>query len=113
MPDASGESRAERNAKFNQAHKTPEPPDIPDEVEHVWAWFWQLSAQRQSGPEPIGWDALGHWAARTQNNPSPEEIDMLLAMDGAFRAAVRDVQKGVAPKADPAAKPAKQFKKIT
>lgn len=112
MPDAAGETRAERNARFKQAHKTPDPPDLPEEVEHVWQWFWELSAQRQSGPEPISWEGISRWAGLKGNSPTSEEIDMILAMDGAFRSAVRDALKGASKPTATGAKPAKQFKPI-
>lgn len=75
--DAKGETRAERNARFDMAHETPPEPDVPWLFAHVWAWFWEISAQRSSGmggAEPIAWRDLEAWMRLTGNQPSPEEV---------------------------------------
>jgi hypothetical protein len=60
---------------------------LPEEVLHVWEWFWKLSARRRSGPEPITWAELDAWARRgAPFPPLREELDMLVAMDDAFLA---------------------------
>lgn len=42
------------------------------------------------GAEPIGWNEISDWATLMNNKPSLEEIQMLIAMDGAFRSAIAD-----------------------
>lgn len=72
------------------SHKTPEPVDIPEAASHVWEWFWKLSAQRSSGfggAEPISWLEMDAWARLTNTLVTPEEFDMLSALDLAYRSA--------------------------
>lgn len=93
--DENGETRAERNERFGMGHKTPEAPEVPDAARHVWEWFWTLSSQRRSGmggPEAIGWDEISAWACLTGTLTRPEEVAMLVAMDGAYRAAYGEEQ---------------------
>lgn len=63
-------------------------PEPPQEAEHVWEWFWQLSAQRRPGPEPIEYREVQAWSELTATPIRPAEVQMLMAMGGAFRAAV-------------------------
>lgn len=90
-----GQTRAERNARFGMSHLTPPEPEIPIAAEHVWTWFWELSAQRRSGfggAEPLSWDEIAAWMRLTQTQVIPEEVSMLTAMDLAYRSATSDEQ---------------------
>jgi hypothetical protein len=56
----------------------------------VWEWFWELSARRHSGPEPLTWLEIDAWVRRgAPFPPLPEELQMLVAMDNAFLAEVQ------------------------
>lgn len=95
--DGEGETRAERNARFGMSHLTPDEPDVPMVAEHVWNWFWHLSSQRRSGlngPEPLGWEGIGYWASLTGTLVIPEEIELLVAMDIAYRTGISQEQEG-------------------
>jgi hypothetical protein len=75
------------------SHLTPDEPDIPIEVEHVWAWFWELSSQRRSGlggAEAFSWSEISAWMTLTQTPVIPQEIEMLTAMDLAYRTAASE-----------------------
>lgn len=88
-----GETRAECNARFGMSELTPPEPEVPHLFEHVWHWFWEISGQRASGmngAEPIAWRDIADWSRLTGNTPSPEELRMVLDMDGAFRSALSD-----------------------
>lgn len=70
------------------AHKTPDEPNIPNEVEYVFVWFWRLSSQRRggfSGPDALGWDTILSWSTLTGLEVRPGEVEMLVAMDSAYR----------------------------
>lgn len=85
------ETRIEYNARFGQ--RTDARVSVPPVVSHVWEWFWALSASRQygaNGPNPISWQELDSWASRSGENPTPEEVKMLRAMDSAWIQAVND-----------------------
>lgn len=82
------ETRIERNARFGQSDKTPERPEVPECVQHVWNWFAQLARQRQggfSGPEPITWRDIAAWRDLTGTLITDTEVEMLVAMDAAYR----------------------------
>lgn len=82
------ETRIERNARFGQSDKTPERPELPEYARHVWEWFMQISRQRQggfNGPEPISWRDIAAWRDLTGTLITDTEIEMLVAMDAAYR----------------------------
>lgn len=86
--DENGETRAERNARFDRADLTPPEPEVPWQFEHVWSWFWEISGQRASGVDgagPIAWRDIADWSRLTGNELQPEELRMLIDMDVAFR----------------------------
>ena len=90
MPDENGETRRQRNTKFG--HPSPD-YDAPDAVAHVWEWFWDLSARRKSGPEALTYAEIGEWQRLTGTAIRPEEVEMLMKMDDAFLADVREEQR--------------------
>ncbi|MEA5123314.1 phage tail assembly chaperone [Xanthomonas floridensis] len=89
MPDEKGETRRQRNARFEQS--TPD-VDMPEEAVHVWEWFWLISGRRKSGPEAISYSDIGEWQRLTLRDVLPEEVEMLMAMDDAYLRAVREEQ---------------------
>jgi hypothetical protein len=57
---------------------------IPDALEYVWDWFWELSRTRRAGmagPEPIGYADVDAWARLTDRRPTPAEVEALLSLD--------------------------------
>ena len=53
-------------------------------------WFRQLRNQTggSMGPEPIHWESVGHWAGLMRTDPRPWEIEIIMALDIAWRRAV-------------------------
>jgi len=89
MADEKGETRRQRNARFGES--TPE-VQIPEGAEHVWEWFWELSARRRSGPEAMTFADVGEWQRLMCLDLLPQEVGMLMAMDDQYLAAVREDQ---------------------
>ncbi|MBD7952719.1 hypothetical protein H9654_00745 [Stenotrophomonas sp. Sa5BUN4] len=89
MADEQGETRRQRNERFEIA--TPD-MDLPDEGLHVWEWFWDLSARRRAGPEALSYSDVGDWQRLLQLDLLPQEVAMLMAMDDKYLAAVREDQ---------------------
>lgn len=82
-----GETKAEMFERFGQDGKIPEMPELPNCVDHVVGWFFDLSNRRGSGMAgglPIMWNDIRAWAYLMNELPSQEEIGMILAMDRAF-----------------------------
>jgi hypothetical protein len=75
-------------AKYEQHGVTAPEAEPPQEAEHVWGWFWALNAQRRSGPEALEYREVQAWSELTATPIRPIEVQMLMSMDGAFRAAV-------------------------
>lgn len=78
-------TREEYNAAFGVV--SPEPPEIPDAIAHVWAWFWELSARRAPGFDsitPLSYSDIYHWSALTRTQITPSEIAILIQTDDAF-----------------------------
>lgn len=66
------------------------PGDLPEGLWHVWTWYLELAGARGSsgfGWNPIGWPELAAWQRLTGARPLAHELDWLLALDRAFRAA--------------------------
>ena len=66
---------------------------MPEQAEHVYGWFWELSSQRAQGLEPIGWEDIRAWSELTRTAILPEEVEMLVAMDAAYRAELHKEQE--------------------
>lgn len=96
MKDEKGETRRERNTKFG--HPSPD-YEIPDQADHVWDWFWELSARRRSGPEALTFAEVGEWQRLTGTAIRPEEVEMIMRMDDAFLSQVREDQSAAADRA--------------
>lgn len=68
---------------------------MPEAGEHVWDWFWSLSARRKTGPEALTYAEVGEWQRLTATPIRPEEVEMLMQMDDAFLAEVRQEQRAL------------------
>lgn len=66
---------------------------MPDAVEHVWEWFWDLSARRKTGPEALTYAEVGEWQRLTGTAIRSEEVEMIMRMDDAFLAECREEQR--------------------
>ncbi|MGE8288663.1 MAG: phage tail assembly chaperone [Stenotrophomonas sp.] len=90
MADEKGETRRQRNERFGAT--SPE-VEVPDQLLHVWDWFWELSARRRSGPEALTFADIGEWSRLRQVDLQPIEVEFLMAMDDAYLKAVREDQE--------------------
>ena len=82
-------TRAEYNAAFGV--ESPDLPPIPDMVQHVWEWWWQLNARRQPGFDsmtPLSYSEIYHWSALTRTQVTTTEIDIVVRLDDAYLRAV-------------------------
>lgn len=64
-----------------------EEPDIPEEGEHIWLWFWQLSRRRQQGvdgPQPLTYTEISECSRMTGEILLREEIAVITDMDDAY-----------------------------
>lgn len=99
MIGSDGISRRERNSRFRI--ETPEEPEIPDVVAHVWDYFHELSNRRQSGPEALTHSEVQSWSTLTGTPVSNDEVSMLLAMDDAYLRAVSNEKSNPIKQATP------------
>lgn len=87
MPDATGETREERNERFGIQDKSIE-WDIPDDGLYLWEWYWEIAAQSKRVNDgvavPIAWVEFFAWAQATGRIVRPFEYDILRDMDAAF-----------------------------
>jgi hypothetical protein len=90
MAGENGETRRQFNQRFGK--DSPE-VRIPEQGVHVWAWFWEVSARRRSGPEALSYGEVQEWQRMTCRDVLPVEVEMLMAMDDAYLRAVREEQK--------------------
>lgn len=96
-----GETKEQLFERFGQSEKVPPEPEVPDCVAHVVGWFFDLSARRGAGfagPMAITFQDIAAWRELMDERPTPQEVQMLLAMDTAFMAALRADDE---PKDDP------------
>ena len=96
MPDEKGETRRQRNEKFAAAAGAVDPTpqtSLPEQGEHLWHWFWQLSPRRRTGPEAISYEELGAWQRLLRIPLRPEEAEILMEMDDAFLSEIRKEQQ--------------------
>lgn len=100
-PDENGETRRQRNARFNAP--TPDEPEIPDSAEHLCAWFWVLSARRGQGPSALTYAEIGAWARLMGERPTVEEVRILMAMDDTWMTAMNGEIKAMHERRDAAA----------
>ena len=58
--------------------------DIPEPVEHLWDWFWELDSVRGSngfGPNPLTYSEIRAWSQLTETEITPWEVSVLKKMD--------------------------------
>jgi hypothetical protein len=70
-------------------------PDIPEEAEHVWSWYWEIASTRPEHAAPICWRELQAWQAMTGELIWPHEARCLMQMDGEFRAQLAEERQAV------------------
>lgn len=91
--------------RFGKDSDIPEPPECPECVEHVAQWFYELSRRRapaMSGVAPIQYRDIQAWIELTGTLVIPEEVEMILAMDDAYREAIAEIQNEQSKKNDKA-----------
>ncbi|MBZ3690984.1 phage tail assembly chaperone [Phyllobacterium calauticae] len=88
LPDENGETRRERNTRFNADSPI---ITIEDTIQYLWDWFWEMSDSRSSGmngPNPISHQDLMAWCQFSGNILLREEWRILTAMDNTYREAI-------------------------
>lgn len=79
------ETRREYNARFGRT-ESPE-VEVPFPVQHLWEWFWELSAQRwftDGSPLPLGYKEMQSWAQLTGRILTQDDVLALVRMDDAY-----------------------------
>lgn len=87
-------TRFEYNAAFGV--ESPDEPEVPGAVTHVWDWWWHLNARRLPGFDamaPITYSDIYYWSTLTRIQITPDEITMLIQMDNAYLQAVGEERK--------------------
>lgn len=87
-------TRTEYNMAFGV--ESPDPPEVPEIVNHVWEWWWQLNARRSSGFDsisPITYSEIYHWLVLTRTQIMPAEIEIIIKLDDAYLLAVSTERK--------------------
>lgn len=72
-----------------------EAPDAPEVLWYLWEWYGELGTRRQShgmGVNPISFAEIGHWARLTDRDPTPWEVSVLLRLDNAQLATLREAK---------------------
>mgnify|MGYP001627226070 CR=1 FL=1 len=83
-------------------------PPLPEEAEHIWAWFQELNLARTGsgfGPNPLSHAEIDAWARLTGRAPSPAEVQALRALDVCWLAAQAKAREEAQPKGPPDATP--------
>ena len=91
MADENGETRRQRNERFDRADLNPtdEPVLGGERLESI---FWQLSQFRGSGfsgPEPLQPGTLRDWCLLTGRPLNGQEVRVLFALDATYLEAAR------------------------
>ena len=71
-------------------------PPFPEALAYVWSWYLTLAEQRPDsfmGLPAIGFGDIADWARLTGNDPTPYEVECILALDRAERSAVAERRK--------------------
>lgn len=66
-------------------------PDIPEEGEHLWEWFWHLSSRRgqgMDGPMALTYAELVAWSEIAGEIILREEITIIVGMDDSYLSAL-------------------------
>lgn len=83
----------DRAIRFGAEESIDDEPEAPPEVQYVLDWFYELSRQRKSGPEPISWADIDAWARLRDVKPDQLEIEAILMLDATFISMIRQEQK--------------------
>jgi hypothetical protein len=87
LKDENGETRRERNKRYEQAHLSP-PLEIPSVGAYLWEWYFDLSQRlrrvRDGVCEPIPPSEYEAWQRITGNIVYRHEYAILWAMDAAY-----------------------------
>jgi alpha-ketoglutarate-dependent taurine dioxygenase len=70
--------------------------NIPENLEHVWNWFWSLHYARThsaNGPNPITYSEINSWSKLTNTKVRPTEINILRRLDTTYLEFVAEQQK--------------------
>lgn len=89
-PDHEGETRRERNARYDMSEETPDIV-IPPAGEYLLEWLWDIMASQptgENGPNPISCTELANWSLLTGNALNRREVAILRRLDSAYRNAV-------------------------
>lgn len=63
---------------------------------YLLRWFWQIRRRTHhgfSGPQPITWPDIDHWATRSGNAPESWEIRIIEILDDVFFSPVTPPEK--------------------
>jgi hypothetical protein len=77
-------ARANDEQALEEALKDLNAYPIPTELQYLYGWFCDLSAQRGSngyGPNPLNSSVIRDWAAMSGHNINPWEFETIRAMD--------------------------------
>lgn len=91
-----GETMAEMFMRFGKGYEVPEQPEVPECGEHVLRWFFDLSGRRQpsmGGVSPLTFSDIAAWRDLRGIEVLPEEVQMILALDVAYRKAVNEAHQ--------------------
>lgn len=91
-----GETKAEMYRRFGKESEVPEAPEAPSCAAHVLQWFFELSSRRQpsmGGVSPLTFSDIAAWRDILGIEVLPEEVQMILALDVAYRKAVNDAHQ--------------------
>ena len=71
-------------------------PDVPESALYLIQWFLRLSSCRRggfNGVEPITDLDIWAWQMNSGQRIKPEEVEILVSMDQAYRSAIAEKQK--------------------
>lgn len=92
-PDADGETRADRNARFGQSDATPD-WSVPASGQYLYDWFDDLCSGHNrvvnGRTQRITWADFSAWQQVSQNIVYPHEFAILRAMDTAYCEALEE-----------------------
>lgn len=66
-------------------------PEVPEEGEHLWEWFWHLSGRRMQGmdgPLALTYPEIRAWSEMTGEIVLREEVAVILSMDDGYLGAL-------------------------
>lgn len=91
-----GETKADMYRRFGKGDEVPEQQEVPDCGAHILQWFFELSNRRQpsmGGVSPLTFSDIAAWRDILGIEVLPGEVQMILALDVAYRKAVNDTHQ--------------------